>query len=51
MENHKEFLEKIDKELGSLSQDELYDLLTECGLKGLTKLKKGEKGTVILKEE
>lgn len=49
--NKDELLEKIEKDLDSLSQDELYDLLVECGLKGLTKLKNGEKGTVILTGE
>ena len=38
MENHKEFLDKIDKELKSLTQDELYDLLVKFGLNGLSKL-------------
>lgn len=48
MKNHKEFLDKIDKELNSLTQDELYDLLVDCGMKGLKKLPKQEKGEIII---
>lgn len=45
-------LEKIEKELGSLSRDELYNVLISLGMKGLTKLKEGSKGYVeIIKEE
>lgn len=50
MEREK-LLEKIEKELQSLSQDELYDLLVSLGMKGLTKLKEGSKGYVEIKEE
>lgn len=49
MEREK-LLEKIEKELQSLSQDELYDLLVSLGMKGLTKLKEGSKGYVEIKE-
>lgn len=48
MKNHKEFLDKIDKELNSLTQDELYDLLVDCGMKGLKKLPKQKKGKIII---
>lgn len=41
------FLEEIEKELELLSQDELYDLLVDCGMEGLEKLDSG-KGQVIL---
>lgn len=41
------FLENMEEELASLSQDEFYELLTECGLNGLIKLDTGE-GRVIL---
>ena len=47
--NDNKFLKKIEEELSSLSQDELYDLLTNLGLKGLKKLN-GEKGEVIIIE-
>ncbi len=51
MEREK-LLEKIEEELNSLTQDELYDLLVSLGMKGLTKLKEGSKGYVkIIKEE
>lgn len=42
-----EFLENMEKELASLSQDELYELLVDCGLKGLKKLDTGE-GRIVL---
>lgn len=41
------FLEEIEKELELLSQDELYDLLVDCGMEGIEKLDSG-KGQVIL---
>lgn len=47
--NDNKFLKKIEEELSSLSQDELYNLLTNLGLKGLKKLN-GEKGEVIIIE-
>lgn len=47
--NDNKFLKKIEEELSSLSQDELYNLLTNLGLKGLNKLN-GEKGEVIIIE-
>lgn len=45
-----EFLENMEKELASLSQDELYELLVDCGLKGLKKLDTGE-GRIVLDDE
>lgn len=48
MKNHKEFLNKINKELNSLTQDELYDLLVKFGLNGLSKLPNKKKGKIII---
>lgn len=50
MESREEFLERVEKELELLTQDELYDLLVSLGLKGLKKLENG-KGQVIIIEE
>ncbi len=43
-------INEIKKYLESLTQDELYDLLIECGIKGLEKVEDG-KGKIILEEE
>lgn len=51
MNQNKIFLEQIKKELDSLTQDQLYDLLVKYGMKGLTKLPKGEKSEVIIIKE
>lgn len=51
MEREK-LLAKIEEELNSLTQEELYDLLVSLGMKGLIKLKEGSKGYVeIIKED
>lgn len=43
-------LQEVADYLKGLSQDELYALLTECGLRGLTKLNGDEEGRIILEE-
>lgn len=45
------FLEEFEKKLNSLTQNELYNLLVDCGMQGLQKSDSRKKGKIILTNE